>query len=149
MPAPVKLTKAKLTPIKLGASQTTGDSIEVQFNPESLKLGYSSSVQGADQSGGAAMQFVAQSTTKLSFDLWVDVSAPKPVTGLQIGISIGGDASEPKDVRRVTAQIVKLMKPTEKRTDRTPDGKNEVVHNVPPGVRFEWGAFQFDGVVDS
>jgi hypothetical protein len=148
MPAPVNLTKAKLTPIKLGTSQTAGASIEVQFNPESLKLSYSSSVQGADQSGGAAMQFVSQSTTKLAFDLWFDVSAPKPATGLQIGISIGGDSAEPKDVRKVTAQIVNLMRPTERRTDTTQDNKT-VEHNVPPGVRFEWGAFQFDGVVDS
>ena len=54
----------------------------VQFNPETLKVSFANQIatpRGAgDQSGTPARQFVGAGTTKLSLQLWFDVSAPLP-----------------------------------------------------------------------
>jgi hypothetical protein len=148
MPAPIDLKKAKMAVIELDdkgqVKKVVDPSIEVQFNPESLKLTYSNSMQGGDQSGGSAMQFVGQSTTKLSFDLWFDVSAPLPKR-----MQVGGtpDDAPAKDVRKLTSYVVKFMKPVPRET--TGSNNEKVTRGVPPAVRFEWGAFQFDGIVES
>ena len=147
MPTPIRLEKAKMMVIRFrsdGGADVINPSIEVQFNPESLKLTYSNSMSGGDQSGGAALQFVAQSSTKLSFDLWFDVSAPLPQR-----LQAGGapDAAVVKDVRKLTKYVVGFMKPVP--TDTRNDRGESVTRGVPPAVRFVWGAFQFDGVVES
>jgi hypothetical protein len=104
---------------------------KVQFNPETLKVSFANQLvqpdgQG-DQRGGAARQFVGSSTTKLALTLWFDVGSPQsepPVT----------------DVRRLTEKVAYFIRP-----DRTPGKKKP----LPPAVRFVWGTFQFDGVMDS
>jgi len=149
MPAPTKLTKANMVAIKppegSGEAQTIFPGIDVQFNPESLKLRYSNSIQGGTQSGSSSMQFVGQSTTKLSFDLWFDVSAPLPERKSKGG---SPDSSPAKDVRRLTKYVVDFMKPVEPKEEKDDKGAT-VKRAVAPMVRFSWGAFQFDGIVDS
>ena len=118
-----------------------GKRVPVQFNPETLKLAYANQVQnqnnGASGAGApnqsqgtAGRQFVGTGTTKLTLTLWFDVSA----------------ATDPPflvdDVRRLSAEVLYFMKP------RAPDGGN-AAQRVPPGVRFAWGSFLFDGVVES
>jgi hypothetical protein len=146
MPAPVTLEKALMTTISFPEqgkpTEVKSPSIKVQFNPESLKLTYSNSKQGGDQSGPSAMQFVGQSTTKLSFDLWFDVSAPLPERKQSGG---GADDSVPKDVRKLTNYVVGFMKPVKVENV----GEKKETKRAPPGVRFAWGAFQFDGIVES
>lgn len=133
MELPAKLERARLVEIAWDKDQNAdpvggGVSLVVQFNPESLKLAYSSQKAGNDQGGGAATQHVGEATTKLSFDLWFDVQAPAP------------SEVDTKDVRRLTEQVVYFIRP--KKTD---DGKKVAA----PGLRFEWGTFRFDGTVDS
>ena len=56
-----------------------GKTVDVQFNPETLKLSYSnkSSSSGSDdKSNTEPKQFVGGGTTKLTLQLWFDVSAP-------------------------------------------------------------------------
>ena len=76
---------------------------KVQFNPETLKVSFANQVQqpsgGGDQRGTPSQQFVGAGTTKLSVQLWFDVTAPLP------------------------------------------EGEQ--------AVRFVWGTFQFDGIMDS
>jgi hypothetical protein len=153
MPAPTKLTKANLVAIRppegAGEAQVVFPGIDVQFNPESLKLSYSNSIQGGTQSGSSSMQFVGQSTTKLSFDLWFDVSAPLPLRKSQGGAD---DPSPAKDVRRLTKYVVDFMKPTQTKEEPAKDDKGKeitVKRAIAPMVRFTWGAFRFDGIVDS
>ncbi len=124
------LAKAKL--IELASDfeneKDGGQKIEVQFNPESLKLSYANQIvqpQGVDNaSGTGGRQFVGMGTTKLSLQLWFDVTAMQqdPVD----------------DVRRLTQKVVYFMTPQQI------DSKNQ----VPPGVRFSWGSFLFDGMVE-
>jgi hypothetical protein len=99
--------------------------VNVQFNPETLKISYSNQLSGGDSSGTTARQFVGSGTTKLSIDLWFDVTVL---------------SDQENDVRVLTGKIIDFIKPGE-----------EISANqyVPPGVRFIWGSFMFDGVVDS
>jgi hypothetical protein len=107
-----------------------GQQVEVQFNPESLKVTYANELkqpEGGDQaSGTGGRQFVGAGTTKLALQLWFDVTAMEqdPVD----------------DVRRLTEKVIFFMTPQKS----TFDSKKL----APPGVRFSWGSFLFDGVVE-
>lgn len=144
MPGPIQLAKAKMTAIQYVRGsldpRVLGLSIDVQFNPESLKLAYSNTLGGGDQSGGSSMQFASQSSTKLSFELWFDVSAPLPNRTSAESVP---DVGPVKDVRKLTSYVVQFMKPASATNERGEAGR------APPAVRFEWGAFVFDGIVDS
>lgn len=107
-----------------------GQKVEVQFNPETLKVTFANEIkqpdggdQGANTSG---RQFVGAGTTKLALQLWFDVTAMEkdPVD----------------DVRRLTQKVVFFITP-QKDTD-------DPSKSVPPGVRFTWGSFIFDGMVE-
>jgi len=105
----------------------------VQFNPESLKVSFANQLvkpAGAgDQRGPAAYQFVGSGTTKLALTLWFDVGSPQ-----------GSDAPI-DDVRKLTQKVAFFITPT------PVTGKDNVF--LPPGVRFIWGSFKFDGLMDS
>ncbi|GAA2153627.1 hypothetical protein FHX52_1698 [Humibacillus xanthopallidus] len=121
------LAKARLVEIELSdkeadSRETNPDAtVKVQFNPETLKIVYSNTMQGGDQSGGGAIQFVSRSTTKLSVELWFDAA----LDGVQ-------------DVRRRTRMVAHFITPVRK-------GRGM----APPAVRFTWGSFLFEGVMDS
>ena len=127
-----KFEKAKL--IELDQTFTrekdNGQTVEVQFNPETLKVTFANQLvqpQGGDQSAGnAGRQFVGAGTTKLALQLWFDVNAmtEDPVD----------------DVRRLTQKVIYFMTPQKSDADKT--------KLAPPGVRFVWGSFKFDGMVD-
>jgi hypothetical protein len=109
-------------------------------------------VQGSgagDQRGSQARQFVGAGTTKLALQLWFDVTAAPP----------GGAAVD--DVRKLTARVAYFITP------RPLDGKSggqasaasaadgggqgsgqQQPAFAPPAVRFVWGSFQFDGIME-
>lgn len=126
------LTKARLMELKEDlVTEVKGENdVDVQFNPDSLKVTFSNQVvqpEGGDQSAGTAgMQFVGKGSTKLALTLWFDVTT---------------DTKEPvDDVRRLTKKVSYFM--TTKASER--DASKE----VPPGIRFIWGSFIFDGMVE-
>ncbi len=128
----VSLKKAQLRELESDFlhEKKGGKIVEVQFNPETLKLSYSnqSSSSGSDdKSNTKPNQFVGGGTTKLSLQLWFDVSAPLPQE--KQGVD---------DVRKLTSEVVYFI---------TPQGDQKAP--VPPGLRFVWGTLQFDGVVES
>jgi hypothetical protein len=128
-----KLEKAELRELDAEfKNEINGDKkCQVQFNPETLKVSFANQVatpSGAgDQKGTPARQFVGAGTTKLSLQLWFDVSAPMPP----------GHSKE-QDVRKLTAKVAYFITPK-------PEGDKF----VPPAVRFIWGSFQFDGIMES
>ena len=63
--------------------------------------------------------------------LWFDISALAPGTGDKAA----------NDVRELTKDVIYFITPQKSEQDQT--------KYVPPGVRFLWGSFQFDGIVDS
>ena len=129
------LAKALLQEITPGQNPKTinrKQDCKVQFNPESLKVSFSNQIskpEGAPaKKGKPATQFVGQGTTKLSLQLWFDVTAiippEKPET----------------DVRNLTKKVAYFITPK-------PGGSAE--KKIPPIVRFSWGSFQFDGIMES
>ena len=70
MPEPQRIGLAEMREVRLGnANQATevinhpAKTVEVQFNPETLKVNYSNQIDGGDQTGGSALQFIAKSST--------------------------------------------------------------------------------------
>lgn len=134
--APNDLAKARLTEITWDTNGVVEDvdggfEFDVQFNPESLKLTYSSTKAGGDQSGGSALQYVGQGTTKLSMDLIFDASRDERAAE---------DGALP-DVRQLTLKIIDFITPKE-----APDDRDK---KIAPGLRINWGTFLFEGVVNS
>ena len=126
------LRKAKLIELKedLSSELPGGKNIDVQFNPDSLKVTYANQVvqpEGGNQAAGTAgRQFVGAGTTKLALTLWFDVSAMTE--------------NAVDDVRRLTKDVIHFMNPKPSEQDAT--------KLAPPGTRFSWGSFIFDGMVE-
>src|SRR5262245_48833072 len=137
MPDATKLAKAQLLELDEQFQNVIHDSgedskaVTVQFNPETLKVSFANQIQtpsgAGDQRGTPARQFVGAGTTKLSLQLWFDVTAPMPE----------GETAE-DDVRKLTQKVAYFITPVQEGTQF-----------VPPAVRFLWGSFQFDGLMDS
>jgi hypothetical protein len=127
------LVKAQLIELNEDFSdeESGGQKVVVQFNPETLKMTFANQIEtpksGDQANGNAGRQFVGSGTTKLSLQLWFDASATQdnPVD----------------DVRRLTQQVIFFM--------RAKPSKKDAKKVTPPGVRFLWGSFMFDGLVDS
>ena len=136
MSDPQKLAKAELRQLDENfENEIKRDKwVTVQFNPESLKVSFANQIQtpqgAGDQRGTPARQFVGAGTTKLAVMLWFDVSAPLPEGQPNVD-----------DVRRLTQKVAYYITP-EKTTDNPPKF-------IPPAVRFIWGSFQFDGLMDA
>lgn len=130
MPEQVQLAKAKLVEVELrsGSSdgRTIGDPVDVQFNPESLKLTYGNSVGKTDVTGTAGMQFISSSSAKLDLDLWFDATVDPEVD----------------DVRTLSAHLHSLITPK-------PIAEQGEAKFIVPAVRFSWGSFLFEGVITS
>lgn len=141
MPDQLKIKKAVLQQIawnEEGQVTSEGPKFEVQFNPETLNVAFSNQVAGGDQAGGSAIQFNSKGTTKLTFDLLFDITDPK------IAERFNGDnkPTSTSDVRKISKLVADFMQ-----TERSGSGSD--ARFTPPGVRFSWGSFRFDGVVDS
>jgi hypothetical protein len=138
------IAKAELREIKPDGSE--GKRVQVQFNPETLKVSFTNQVvppttnnaagggrrsRGSrDQRGTSATQFVGKGATKLSVQLWFDVTSilPEGKRGTT-------------DVRELTQDVAFFITPAQSR-------ENEDKF-VPPGVSFLWGTFKFDGIMES
>jgi hypothetical protein len=129
------LAKAKLIEIRsfaVGTSQADpvpvssgGISVDVQFNPESLKVSLANNNRGGNQpGGGSGRQFVGSGTSNLQVEFVFDTTA---------------DSS---DVRRRTERVAQFVMAREQPGD--PNNRR-----TPPRCGFEWGSFIFEGVVDS
>jgi hypothetical protein len=140
MPEPAKLQKALLVQLKSGQPDTASK-LEVQFNPDSLRVSYGNQVVQPSSSGNVtegATQWVGTGTTRLSLTLVFDVTMP-PLS------------SDPAaDVRKATTKVIALVTPgaAEQRPGEGEGAKPITVHPAPK-VRFDWGSFRFDGYVDS
>ncbi len=122
-----QVKRAKLVEIEWNADQSKAtkprNAMEVnfQFNPQTLKLTISNRNAGGEQPGGSTKQHIGATSTKLSVELLFDTS------------------NEGTNVRLLTERVEYFLRPKGKAPR----------HSTPPGVRFEWGTFLFEGVVDS
>ena len=93
--------------------------VDVHFNPASLQHTIANTLDQKDSKKNKGVQFVSQSTAKLTMDLIFDTTD----TG--------------SDVRETTDKMAKLLRPYQ-------DGGGK----VPPSVEFGWGAYSFKGIVE-
>ncbi|HEX8409380.1 MAG TPA: peptidoglycan-binding protein [Thermoanaerobaculia bacterium] len=135
MPDPMKVAKAELCELdaKFDKKINPDKATKVQFNPDSLKVAFANQIQqpqgGGDQSGSQAQQFVGAGSTKLTAMLWFDVTHSL------------GELPDVMDVRALTQRVAYFI---------TPKGEpaNDPKKYLPPAVRFSWGTFQFDGIME-
>jgi len=148
MPEPAQITKAELWELTSSGTLKSGSKVVVQFNPESLKVSFANQVAPPDSASGdkdkakdqketAGLQFVGKGTTKLAVQLWFDATAPLPNGALE------GSATSTDDVRKLTKRVAYFITPQKSQNPKFADKE------VPPAVRFRWGTFQFDGIVES
>jgi hypothetical protein len=130
VPDQTELAQAQLVEVDFdeeggGATPRSGGrTAKVQFNPETLKLTSANTVAKTDAAGSAAMQYIGSSSTKLDLELWFDATV----------------LDESVELRSMTEGVYYFITPSKSGTE----AKFRV-----PGVRFQWGAFTFDGVLTS
>jgi len=139
MPDLMKVAKAELCELDAKFTKKINDGVatKVQFNPESLKVVFANQIEKpsgtGDQGGSQAGQFVGAGSTKLTAMLWFDVTQ-------ELG-ELGEKMKDVVDVRKLTQRVAYFI---------TPKGRPE--HDpkqyIPPAVRFSWGSFQFDGIME-
>ena len=118
------LTKAQLA--EIDAQGNPGTPVDVQFNPQSLKLELANKVEGGDTKGRQNRQYLGKTSTTLAFDLHFDTADQ-------------GTADEPVSVRTQTALIERFVLPKGSGNDK----------QAPPRCRFSWGELVLDGVIES
>lgn len=134
------LAKAELLELDadFNNEKSGGKQTKVQFNPDSLKVSFANQIatpQGqGDQNGPQARQFVGAGTTKLAAQLVFDVTSEIPA----------GLPQDTNDVRELTQLVAYFITPI-----ADPPGSNPPKKFIPPAVRFQWGSFQFDGIMES
>ena len=108
------------------------NTLYVQFNPETLKVSFANQIKpNGDQKDTSGWLYVGKGTTKLSVQLWFDVTAAAQ----------DSQAGAPNDVRELTRRVTFFITP-----QKSPKDPKKY---LPPGIRFLWGSFKFDGVVES
>jgi hypothetical protein len=122
------LAKALLQEVRGDRSRTpVGTALEVQFNPETLRLTLSNQVEGGNRQGRQVRQYIGASSTELAFDLVFDTAD-----------EIGEDGA-PRSVREKTGMVERFLRP------RGPQGQKQAV----PMVRFHWGDVVVEGIIES
>jgi hypothetical protein len=127
----IDLKKATLVEIKPDAKGTeVGQPVPVQFNPATMKLQISNSTEGGQSRGKQTRQFLGSSSTTLTLELIFD-TADEFITEQ--------GTTKPRSVRERTAMVEKFVLPKSK----------EKTKQAPPKVRFQWGPFKLDGVIEN
>ena len=121
------LEKATLQEIKSDDSRAPiGDPIPVQFNPTTLKLQLSNTIEGNRSRGRQSRQYIGSSSTTLTLELIFDTADE-------------GSTDNPRSVREKTGRVEQFVLPKSESKKK----------QVPPKVRFHWGNLIVDGIVES
>jgi Contractile injection system tube protein len=133
---PIKLQKAELIELTsdFKTEKSGGKRVPVQFNPDSLKVSFANQIETpsgpGSQKGTAGALHIGSRTTKMALQLWFDVTRSEEP----------GQAAQ--NVRKLTEEVLYFIRP------KPPEGQN-AKNLVPPAVRFHWGTFHFDGIVEA
>lgn len=117
------LTKARLAEMTAGETPTEvpSSSVQVQFNPTTLRVQIANKTAGGQQAGAQARQRPGTGEMQVSFDLIFDT------------------ADDGEDVLKKTAMVERFVRPQ----------GNQPGKEAPPRVLFEWGSFMVHGTMDS
>ncbi|MGZ0078081.1 CIS tube protein [Methylomonas sp. YC3] len=149
----IAIERGKLIPVNGdNDSPDLDNAIDVQFNPSSLKVSLSNTLKENARNGNSrSAQFVDKSSSNLTIELIFDTTYIEAPGGAgqgsgQTASSAGSNSSAKKaieqgsDVRLETKKIADtFIKPVE-------DGKKM---KAPKRCLFQWGAFEFLGLVQS
>lgn len=156
MPDVTHLAKAQLRELDANFTNEINPEnwLTIQFNPETLQVSLANSVVtpegGGSQTGTPTMQFVGAGTTQLTAQAWFDVTVPSFAGASGDPLAAGGAAQasmgmaslgQIDDVSKLTQKVAFFITPKQDAQD-----PNKF---IPPAVRFLWGAFQFDGIMNS
>ena len=140
----MQIAKAVLIPMNGEQPDTdVGKHIVVQFNPATLRVTLSNTLK-ADNHGGAssaAAQYVDKSESSLAVELLFDTTVAHVEQVLGAGGAVQRETSVEanSDVRKLTQRIAEaFMKPINPESDRP---------GAPQRCRFQWGSFQFTGML--
>ena len=171
MPDPGNLVKAQFQELDSDYTDVLSGSspVPVQFNPETLKVSFANQLvepkSGGDKRGQPARQFVGAGTIKLSLQLWFDITAPpysdQGLTDVQqltqaIAYFITPKVATPSGGGSSTGSAGGSSGGGSSGTGSgggsgagSTGGAQDQTQFQPPCVRFVWGAFRFDGMMDS
>jgi hypothetical protein len=146
VPEPEKIERAKLHELDPDFQRIINNNrtVTVQFNPETLKVTFANQIAQNSGAGAQSRQFVGAGTTKLSLQVWFDVTALP-------------DRDAPaKDVRQLTQRVAYFITPKPlngsrgggRGRSRAGGSGQQEPQFAPPAVRFAWGTFQFDGIME-
>ena len=122
-----EFAKAKLQRVSSDEkAEPIGDPIEVQFNPNALKLSVANATDTGKTAGRQKAQYLGTGSATLTVELTFDTADE-------------GTTDEPKSVLDKTTPVEQLL---------LPQG-NDAQKQSPPTVRFEWGRFILTGLVES
>lgn len=130
----INIARAKMIPME-GDNPVTDERqhIEVQFNPATLKVTLSNSLKADNKGGGSgsknAAQFVEKSESSLSIELLFDTTIKWKAVEANSDVRI--------QTKRIAEQFMQPQDPKSKRP------------KAPKRCRFQWGRFQFTGMVSS
>lgn len=154
-----QLAKAVLIPmVDNEPDRDEANHIQVQFNPESLKVTLSNSLKADTQGGanGPAAQYIEKSESSLSVELLFDTSAAATHHAALIHncASSGGDTQAPAgDPNGASSQAMDVRSQTKCIADRfmkSPDDAESTGRpSAPARCRFQWGSFVFVGMLSS
>lgn len=146
------IERAKLIPVAGNPDRPdTANALDVQFNPTSLKVSLSNTLQENQRNGNSrASQYVDKSSSSLTIELIYDTTyvpqqaSPSGDTAAQSGQTNQSSQQDPltegSDVRLQTKKIAeKFVKPI---------GSGRRMR-APKRCLFQWGAFEFLGLVES
>jgi hypothetical protein len=144
--------RAQLIPMAAGGKAPAGQGNKpadggfvVTFNPTTLKVSYTSSLEGGGSRGKKQSQYIGKQSTELVVELIFDTtevsstSAPRMAWGDEESRQQAARCSGDVDVRIFTLRVAALMAPKDPKADKP----------APTRVQFVWGAFLFEGVVSS
>lgn len=135
-----KVTRAELRALNSDGTEDKSKTVHVQFNPETLKVSFANQLKtDGSQQGTSSTLYVGQGTTKMTVQLWFDVTAPLHEEFEEY--------KQVEDVRQLTEKVAYFIKPTDVEV-KNEKGESEKRY-IPPGVRFIWGTFQFDGIMET
>ncbi|MDH3299305.1 MAG: hypothetical protein OES24_02250 [Acidimicrobiia bacterium] len=109
----------------LDARGESTEEIPVQFNPTTMSLQMTNSIDGNKNSGRQARKYTGTSSATLSLDLEFDTADL-------------GTNDQPVDVRDQTKKVAQFVLPGGSKAKQ-----------APPRIKFEWGTFELAGVMSS
>ncbi len=119
------LTKATLQKLPSATKGQPGAEVAVQFNPTSLRVSTTNQTESGQALGVRKRGYLASGAAKLTLQLVFDTADE-------------GTTASPVSVRGRTRLVTQFLEPEKQ-------GKKQ----APPAVRFHWGEFIFDGIMDS